>query len=425
MSTPEDGDPFADLPGRLLRRERRAPHHHQARAGGRRQTPRGLLTTPALEGALFRSFHSLKGLSGMVGLREAELLAHHMEGYLRALRESEVPATRHGIAGLTRAPACSSTSWPRDGPNAMPSGSGRRRNRTGGHLVERRQPGQLFGRLRLKRLGSQPAGQWRAVFVPSPALSAQGIGVDRVRALLRDAGDILEAVPRVDGDGTIRFEFMIDGAFRANPTSQWAAITRADHHARRRPPRRHERRRLPQPTAPVLAPSHYVRVELARLDDLMRMIGDLVISRARLGDTSRASSRVPPVEWRAVQENSPRHRTAVARPARRRDARAARAGGRDFPAHAVRRPRSRARARQGRAPRHPRPGHRDRQVPDRAHAGSDPPPGTERGEPRDRACRRAQGGAARPRRAPSPSRAASVGDVVVIEVARRWPRRRC
>ena len=28
---------------------------------------------------LFRRFHSLKGISGMVELREAELLAHHME----------------------------------------------------------------------------------------------------------------------------------------------------------------------------------------------------------------------------------------------------------------------------------------------------------------------------------------------------------
>ena len=43
------------------------------------------LSAPALE-ELFRSVHSLKGLSGMVELREAELLAHHMESYLRALR---------------------------------------------------------------------------------------------------------------------------------------------------------------------------------------------------------------------------------------------------------------------------------------------------------------------------------------------------
>ena len=43
------------------------------------------LTDAALE-ELFRSFHSMKGLSGMVGLRDAEQLAHGMESYLRRLR---------------------------------------------------------------------------------------------------------------------------------------------------------------------------------------------------------------------------------------------------------------------------------------------------------------------------------------------------
>ena len=36
---------------------------------------------------LFRSFHTLKGISGMVGLGAAEQLAHHLESYLRELRE--------------------------------------------------------------------------------------------------------------------------------------------------------------------------------------------------------------------------------------------------------------------------------------------------------------------------------------------------
>jgi two-component system chemotaxis sensor kinase CheA len=55
----------------------------------------------------------------------------------------------------------------------------------------------------------------------------------------------------------------------------------------------------------VLAPSHYVRVDLSRLDDLMRMIGDLVISRARLADTlTRVEKFVPATEWRVVQDNT-------------------------------------------------------------------------------------------------------------------------
>ena len=39
---------------------------------------------------LFRSFHTLKGISGMVGLGAAEQLAHHLESHLRELREGTV-----------------------------------------------------------------------------------------------------------------------------------------------------------------------------------------------------------------------------------------------------------------------------------------------------------------------------------------------
>src|SRR3954469_8657570 len=56
---------------------------------------------PSLSGAgleeLFRSFHSIKGLSGMVELRDAELLAHQMEEYLRRVRAHDVALTAEGV----------------------------------------------------------------------------------------------------------------------------------------------------------------------------------------------------------------------------------------------------------------------------------------------------------------------------------------
>ena len=45
---------------------------------------------------LFRHFHSLKGISGMVELRPAENLAHRMEEYLRALAEARGHALDRG-----------------------------------------------------------------------------------------------------------------------------------------------------------------------------------------------------------------------------------------------------------------------------------------------------------------------------------------
>src|SRR3954464_12618044 len=49
---------------------------------------------------LFRHFHSLKGISGMVELRVAEDLAHHLEDYLRALRQGEAMLTPEGVDAL-------------------------------------------------------------------------------------------------------------------------------------------------------------------------------------------------------------------------------------------------------------------------------------------------------------------------------------
>jgi two-component system chemotaxis sensor kinase CheA len=61
----------------------------------------------------------------------------------------------------------------------------------------------------------------------------------------------------------------------------------------------------PAAAAPVSTPSQVVRVDLARLDELMQAVGNLVITRARLADSlSRAERHVPSAEWRSVQENA-------------------------------------------------------------------------------------------------------------------------
>ena len=65
----------------------------------------------------------------------------------------------------------------------------------------------------------------------------------------------------------------------------------------------------PQPRdtqpVPTIAPASVVRVDLDRLDELMRIIGELVISRTRLEDQLTELKRVtPPAAWRSLQETS-------------------------------------------------------------------------------------------------------------------------
>lgn len=258
----------------------------------------GRMTTVALQ-ELFRSFHSIKGLSGMVALRDAELLAHHMESYLRLLRDTQAPVTLDGIGALTRGThALEQVIVARQAGRDAPDLGGVLTELTA--LIEPATAGA--GAVTPQRpLPGPQRGRWRVQFAPSVELAAQGIGVDRIRALLRDAGDILDATPRVDGDGSISFEFVVEGDLTE-------LASRADDHGLTIAREAAGPAPATDETSPAPASvnaSHFVRVDLARLDDLMRMIGNIVISRARLVDSlARLESRVPAMEWRTVQENS-------------------------------------------------------------------------------------------------------------------------
>src|SRR5688500_14787558 len=46
---------------------------------------------------LFRSFHTIKGISAMANVSAAETLAHYMESYLRLLRDGQAAFTEEGL----------------------------------------------------------------------------------------------------------------------------------------------------------------------------------------------------------------------------------------------------------------------------------------------------------------------------------------
>ena len=259
---------------------------------------------------LFRHFHSLKGISGMVELRQAEDLAHRLEDYLRVLRQGETILTSEGMdalfAGalmLEQVVAVRRTggAFPAVGPMAArieqlvhaPAAAKEARPAPGDSQVVR------------------PArARWRCTFVPSPALVARGIRVDTVRTRLSEAGEILDAVPRVTADGSIAFDFVLAAVLDEATAAAWRAdgieveAIAEDEPAPIAAPAidTGEPEAAPPGTG---GPSHFVRVDLARLDDLMRNIGDLVISRARLTDTlTRVESHIPAADLRAIQENA-------------------------------------------------------------------------------------------------------------------------
>ena len=270
---------------------------------------------------LFRYFHSLKGISAMVELRPAELLAHNLEHYLRAIRQREIDLTAEGIDVLmdgTRLleSVINAHRFHRPSPpvdeviarvervigttSPAPAGAGGAGD-----------PGDVVARDASAQASSER--RWRCTFVPTRELMARGIGVDAIRRQLASLGTIVAAAPDVKADGAIAFNFTI--ATTASPDAFDGM--RADGVVI-------EEEAVPEPVpglgaqaAPVgqwdeppadsasVSPSHVVRVDLTRLDELMRNVGDLVISRARLTDSlARIESMIPAGHWRTIQENT-------------------------------------------------------------------------------------------------------------------------
>ena len=304
------------------------------------QLGRADVDAPLLD-ELFRSFHTLKGISAMVDLSEAEQLAHHMESYLRALRQKEARPGVEGVETLMAAttvlerviaarrrdeepPAIDTTVARLRALHSEPAQttgqpSPQAANKSAADAESRQSPAQPSD----TASRSEHARVWRFEFVPTSSLSERGINVNSVRARLQEIGEILQATPHVRGQGGIVFEFVVatgveESAFagwhednltytpveeaatdtiQSSPTAE-GAVPASD-------PDEDSRSVTATPAASMLASSNVVRVDLARLDELMRLIGELVTSRARLDESLKHLKRhVDPAEWRALQETS-------------------------------------------------------------------------------------------------------------------------
>ncbi len=263
---------------------------------------------------LFRYFHSLKGISAMVELRPAERLAHELEHYLRAVRAGELTVTTDGlnllIEGTQLLERIVQAHRGHETPPAIDEVVSR---------VAMALPAATPGISASESAAMRAAGDadpsgfrlWQCTFAPTRELLAEGVGVDAIRKRLAEVGTIVNATPQVKADGSIAFEFILRApaavemkaalealpialeALDAAPTASASAIAAASFDE-------------PDPGGGLsTSPSQVVRVDLARLDELMRQVGDMVISRARLLETlSRIEPHVPAVEWRAVQENA-------------------------------------------------------------------------------------------------------------------------
>ena len=244
---------------------------------------------------LFRSFHTLKGISGMVGLSAAEQLAHHLESYLRELREGTVLLSDSGFQVLV------------SGVSLLESVINARRNDQPipsiDETVERL---QTVSSESAPSKASEPqtvetevtATRWMVEFTPTAELAERGVNVNSVRSRLQEIGQLIQAKPVVRGAGEIAFEFIV-------ATSADKSALEADGLTFKPAPVESPSRSKDTPSVATIAPASVVRVDLDRLDELMRIIGELVISRTRLEDQLTELKRTtPPALWRSLQETS-------------------------------------------------------------------------------------------------------------------------
>jgi two-component system chemotaxis sensor kinase CheA len=264
---------------------------------------------------LFRSFHSLKGISAMVELREAEGLAHEMESCLGSIRDRQfvlsvaifdalVEAT--DILDQVVAARRAGAAIPRVDQQIARLSTARH---AGASSAERASGLPAAASSPILDSGA-PGSLWRVIFTPSPDLVARGIKVDTIRERLAEVGRIESVAPRVTEGGGISFDFQVLAA------DDRAFLSWRDDGITYEPLPASAHMMPPSPrgastagsirgadTAPAL--TNFVRVDLARLDDLMRLVGDLVVSRARLEDTLlRVEHFVPGGEWRRLQDET-------------------------------------------------------------------------------------------------------------------------
>ena len=283
------------------------------------RVPGSTLPPAALED-LFRSFHSLKGISAMVELREAELLAHHMESVLRAVRQGSIPLTNpsvdmlvDGVRLLEHVIAARRAGTPQPPIEPMVEKLDAL-GRSGGSGPLALAPAVKAAHPESPRADARTR-LVRVTFVPSTQLVERGIKVDTVRGRLMQIGEVRTVTPRVLHGGGIVFEFDVQTSDERQ-LAQWQDDGITYQLLDAPPPDEASTRQgsdaaaSPEPLLTDLrlaGSSNVVRVDLVRLDELMRLVGDMVVTRSRLDDTlRRVEAHVPFQEWRAVQDHSAR-----------------------------------------------------------------------------------------------------------------------
>ena len=258
---------------------------------------------------LFRSFHTLKGISAMAGVSAAEAMAHSMESYLRLLREDQAQLSEDGLSALIRGTQ-----------KIAEIVAARRENGEIPPITDETRLLDLM--VSLGGSSGRPAessefteGPWRSprylfTFVSAPELAERNVNVNTVRERLQEIGTIIKSSPTVRGDGKVAFEFIVETNADESEFEQWTEDGIEYDLAEAENVLEDEVVYDVSPAGTarggLSGPSSVVRVELSRLDGLMVMLGDLVVCRSKLEELLRQIGDGVPSELRSSLDETNR-----------------------------------------------------------------------------------------------------------------------
>jgi two-component system chemotaxis sensor kinase CheA len=260
---------------------------------------------------LFRSLHTLKGLSAMVGVEPIVDLAHEMESVLRAadrltgkLSAPAVEVLLQGVAAIEQRVSAVAQKKPvRPAPEALLEALADLQT---GVTAPLRHPttdmgldpelAQKLSPVERDQLGEGLVGGRRALHIevfPSPERAAQGHSITAVRERVSELAEIVKVVPRSvprseRAPGGLVFSLIVLTTASDAELAAAAAADLADlHPLELAAPGAESTADLPPELeadlaedAPLL--SGHIRVDIARLDEAIDGLGALVVTRFRL-----------------------------------------------------------------------------------------------------------------------------------------------
>ena len=233
---------------------------------------------------LFRSFHTIKGISAMAEVSAAEELAHHLEGLLRSLRDGHASLSQESLdVMLAGTRKLEQVIVARKNNDVVPPIDAEI-ERIEQVVRSEFDAGVTDSGLSNIVSKQDQAAKYKVLFEPSQELAARNLNVNSVRDRLAEIGTIDASKPVIRGEGKIAFEFV----FAVPPGSDISDLDslREDGISISLLSEDEQASEIPSesdlPELDHIKTSNVVRVDLARLDELMLIVGDLVISRAKL-----------------------------------------------------------------------------------------------------------------------------------------------